>query len=80
MSCLYGVVKLKVRRDIYVRRSRTVGADIITEDKKVETSDDEEQIKIILGFLMKKHIKCLFCKAHLGQIQSGHYNCKNVVL
>lgn len=57
MSCLYGVVKLKVRRDIYVKRSRTVGADITTEDKKVETSDDKEQIKIILGFFDEEAYK-----------------------
>ncbi len=57
MSCLYGVVKLKVRRDIYVRRSRTVCADITTEDKKVETSDDKEKIKIILGFFDEETYK-----------------------
>lgn len=71
MSCLYGVVKLKVRRDIYVRRYRTIGVDITTEDKKVEIPDDKEQIKIILGFLDEETYKSLSYKEHFWQIQSG---------
>lgn len=51
------------------RLAKDAGITIEIENKKVVIPNDKEQIKVILGFWMKRHTKARFLRIHFLLIQ-----------